>query len=80
VPRVQDLELGGLAVDPERVEAALQVDPAQWRLEVEAQEELFLKHARTMPEALLEQREALRARVSEREAVAEESRPEAAVG
>ncbi len=66
VPRLGDLNLSGLAIDPLQVRAALEVDEAEWVDEVKLQGEHFAKLAATMPPELVRQREALRARLSNR--------------
>jgi phosphoenolpyruvate carboxykinase (GTP) len=61
VPREGDLDLAGLDVRPEQIQAATRVEPTEWAPELESQAELFAKHERTMPKTLVLEREILRA-------------------
>ena len=63
VPKAGHLELSGLDVPAEQLEAATAIDSAEWRAEFELQAELFTKLGRTMPKALSLQRELLMARI-----------------
>ena len=63
VPKAGHLELSGLDIPAEQLEAATAIDSAEWRAEFELQAELFTKLGRTMPKALSLQRELLMARI-----------------
>jgi phosphoenolpyruvate carboxykinase (GTP) len=63
VPKAGHLELSGLDLPAEQLEAATEIDSAEWRAEFELQAELFTKLGRTMPKALALQRELLMARI-----------------
>jgi phosphoenolpyruvate carboxykinase (GTP) len=63
VPRLQDLDLIGLDVSEDAVRAAMKVDLAEWEAELVAQEDWFQKLGKTVPRALLLQRELLLERV-----------------
>jgi phosphoenolpyruvate carboxykinase (GTP) len=63
VPRLQDLDLIGLDVSEDAVRAAMKVDLAEWEEELVAQEDWFRKLGKTVPRALLLQRELLLERV-----------------
>jgi phosphoenolpyruvate carboxykinase (GTP) len=63
VPKAGHLELSGLDIPAEQLEAATAIDSDEWRAEFELQAELFTKLGRTMPKALSLQRELLMARI-----------------
>jgi len=63
VPKAGHLELSGLDLPAEKLEAATEIDSAEWLAEFELQAELFTKLGRTMPKALSLQRELLMARI-----------------
>lgn len=63
VPKAGHVDLGGLDLPPERLDAATAIEPDEWKVEFELQAELFDKLARTMPRALTLQRELLMARL-----------------
>jgi phosphoenolpyruvate carboxykinase (GTP) len=63
VPKAGHLELSGLDLPAEQLEAATEIDSAEWLAEFESQAELFTKLGRTMPKALSLQRELLMARI-----------------
>ncbi len=65
VPTPDDLELDGLDATTEQVGEALQVDPAQWRAECEGIRGHFDKFGDHLPAALLEELDALEARLGE---------------
>jgi phosphoenolpyruvate carboxykinase (GTP) len=52
VPRAGDLDLSGLNVPDEQVDAATHIDLDEWKTELESLEEFFDKIGPTMPEAL----------------------------
>jgi phosphoenolpyruvate carboxykinase (GTP) len=58
-PRESDLELRGLDTDRARIAASLQVDPAEWRTELDAHGEWLDRLGDTVPEALRLQRRLL---------------------
>jgi phosphoenolpyruvate carboxykinase (GTP) len=59
IPRESDLELRGLDTDRARIAASLQVDPAEWRRELDAHGEWLDRLGDTVPEALGLQRRLL---------------------
>jgi phosphoenolpyruvate carboxykinase (GTP) len=63
VPKAGDLDLSGLDVDHEAVNAATAIDLNEWRTELESQEEFFSQFGPTMPETLLLQRQLLLSRL-----------------
>jgi phosphoenolpyruvate carboxykinase (GTP) len=63
VPRSGHLDLTGLDLSPEQMDAATAIDPTEWREEFELQKALFEKLAATMPRALVLQRDLLLARI-----------------
>jgi phosphoenolpyruvate carboxykinase (GTP) len=64
VPKAGHVDLTGLDMTPERLDAATAIDPDEWRIEFELQDELFNLLAASMPRALSLQREILRSRIS----------------
>jgi phosphoenolpyruvate carboxykinase (GTP) len=65
VPAAYDLDLGGLDATPEQIGEALQVDPAQWKAECEGIRDHFAKFGDHLPGALVEELDALEARLGE---------------
>ncbi len=63
VPKAGDLDLSGLDISSEQVDAATSIDLDEWRLELESQGEFFEATGPTMPRALKLQRELLLARI-----------------
>jgi phosphoenolpyruvate carboxykinase (GTP) len=63
VPKAGHLDLTGLDIPHEQLDAATAIDPEEWRKEFELQQELFDKLSATMPKALVLQRELLRSRL-----------------
>ncbi len=63
VPKAGHLDLSGLDVAHERVEAATAINLDEWRREFEGQAELFDKLGETLPPALALQRQLLMSRV-----------------
>jgi phosphoenolpyruvate carboxykinase (GTP) len=63
VPKQSDLDLSGMAVPLEDVDAAEAIEPKEWLDELKDQEEFFAKLAATMPRELVLQRELLMARL-----------------
>jgi phosphoenolpyruvate carboxykinase (GTP) len=63
VPKAGDLDLSGLDISSEQVDAATSIDLDEWRTELESQGEFFEATGPTMPRALKLQRELLLARI-----------------
>jgi phosphoenolpyruvate carboxykinase (GTP) len=63
VPKAGHVDLTGLDLPPERLDAATAIDPDEWHVEFELQAELFDQLAATMPRALSLQRELLMSRL-----------------
>lgn len=63
VPKAGHLDLSGLDITTEQVNAANAINLDEWRQEFESQGELFEKHAATMPPALALQRKLLMSRI-----------------
>ncbi|MFT3914433.1 MAG: phosphoenolpyruvate carboxykinase (GTP) [Anaeromyxobacteraceae bacterium] len=63
VPRISDLNLGGLEVPAGAVEEAMKIDYAEWENEFASEEEWFQKLGPTLPRPLALQRELLLERV-----------------
>jgi phosphoenolpyruvate carboxykinase (GTP) len=63
VPKAEDLDLQGLDVSAERLQALLAINPKEWAEEFESQGELFDKLKATMPDELKKRRERLRASI-----------------
>jgi phosphoenolpyruvate carboxykinase (GTP) len=59
VPRPGDIDLSGLAIEPERFRAANDINLAEWQVELESQREFFDQIGPTMPKPLKLQRELL---------------------
>jgi phosphoenolpyruvate carboxykinase (GTP) len=59
VPRPGDIDLAGLAIEPERFRAANDIDLDDWRAELKSQAEFFDTIGDTMPRPLTLQRELL---------------------
>jgi phosphoenolpyruvate carboxykinase (GTP) len=57
VPRAGDLDVRGLDLSPDRVEAATAVRHDEWKAEFASQGEIFDKLARTMPRTVTLERE-----------------------
>jgi phosphoenolpyruvate carboxykinase (GTP) len=64
VPRPEDLKLDGLDVSTDDVAGALAVDAAAWRAELPGIREYFERFGDRMPRGLLEQLDALEARLA----------------
>ena len=64
VPRPDDLTLDGLDVSADDVAAALEVDAAAWKAELPGVREYFAGFGERMPRELVEQLDALEARLS----------------
>ena len=65
VPRVDDLDLDGLATPIERIEQALRVDPHEWRAEVVAVRKHFDEFGDRLPESLRDELSALEGRLED---------------
>jgi len=52
VPRAGDLDLSGLHIPAEQVDAATEIDLDEWKTELESQAEFFDKLGEHMPEVL----------------------------
>jgi len=63
VPKAGHLDLSGLDISPERVDAATHIDLDEWRQEFELQGEFFKTLGDDVPAALRLQRELLMTRV-----------------
>ncbi|HEX7663494.1 MAG TPA: phosphoenolpyruvate carboxykinase (GTP), partial [Polyangiaceae bacterium] len=63
VPKADDLDLSGLAIDEETVDQATAVDLDEWKAELESQGEFFEKFGDHLPEALNLQRKMFLARI-----------------
>jgi phosphoenolpyruvate carboxykinase (GTP) len=63
VPKQADLDLSGLSVPLEDVDAAEAIEPKEWLDEMKDQQEFFTKLEATMPKELVLQRELLMARL-----------------
>jgi phosphoenolpyruvate carboxykinase (GTP) len=63
VPPVDALDLSGLSTPPADVEAALRVDPAEWRAEIPQVTEWFNKFGEKLPGVLWAELDALKARL-----------------
>jgi phosphoenolpyruvate carboxykinase (GTP) len=63
VPREHDLDLADLDISEEAVKGATHVDLAEWRTELQSQEEFFNQLGKTAPEALLLKRKLLLSRL-----------------
>ena len=58
-----DLDLSGVDVPSERVDAATRIDLEEWRIEIESQGEFFAKIGSTMPKSLELYRQMLLSRI-----------------
>jgi phosphoenolpyruvate carboxykinase (GTP) len=65
VPKAGDLDLSGLAINPESVNEATSIKLDEWKQELESQREWFQSLGGTCPEALELQRQLLHNRVTE---------------
>jgi phosphoenolpyruvate carboxykinase (GTP) len=63
VPKAEDLDIQGLDISAERLQALLAINPKEWAEEFESQGELFDKLKATMPDELKKQREQLRQQI-----------------
>jgi len=63
VPKAGDLDLSGLDIAPETVDAATEVDIDEWKTELESQGEFFAQFGDRMPVVLKLQREMFLARI-----------------
>src|SRR5580692_3373484 len=63
VPKAGDLDLSGLHIPAERVDAATRIDLAEWKIELESQAEFFDKLGGALPRTLALFREMLMARI-----------------
>jgi len=63
VPRPGDIDLSGLAIEPDRFRAATDINLNDWQTELESQREFFDQIGPTMPTALKLQRELLMANI-----------------
>ncbi len=63
VPSPSDLDLAGLDVSPEKIEAALKVSPDEWRAELPQITEWFTKFGDKLPGVLWAELDALKARL-----------------
>jgi phosphoenolpyruvate carboxykinase (GTP) len=63
VPKAGDLDLSGVDVPSERVDAATRIDLEEWRIEIESQGEFFAKIGSTMPKSLELYRQMLLSRI-----------------
>jgi phosphoenolpyruvate carboxykinase (GTP) len=63
MPRVKDIELDGLDLDEEDLQAIQAVDIEAFKAELLSQEELFLKLAGDLPKEMVFQRELLISRL-----------------
>jgi phosphoenolpyruvate carboxykinase (GTP) len=63
VPKAGDLDLSGLNIASETVDAATEIDLDEWKVELEGQQEFFDKIGDKMPKALRLQRELFLSRI-----------------
>jgi len=63
VPKYEDLDLSGLNISPEQVDAATAINLDEWKVELESQSEFFEKIGDRMPKALELQRDLFLARI-----------------
>jgi phosphoenolpyruvate carboxykinase (GTP) len=63
MPRPQDIDVSGLGMTAADIEAAQQINVAEFHAEIQSQEELFLKLAGDMPKEMVYQRELLISRL-----------------
>ncbi|GAA4047323.1 phosphoenolpyruvate carboxykinase (GTP) [Arthrobacter methylotrophus] len=64
VPTGESIDLEGLDMTPAEVEAAVRVDPAEWKTELASIEEWYAKFGGSLPAALLSELEGLKARLA----------------
>jgi phosphoenolpyruvate carboxykinase (GTP) len=64
VPKEGDIDLHGLDISEETVKEATSINNADWKRELESQDEFFQMLGRTAPEALLLQRKLLLSRLA----------------
>jgi phosphoenolpyruvate carboxykinase (GTP) len=64
VPTGESIDLEGLDMSPAQVEAAVRVDPAEWKTELASIEEWYAKFGDSLPAALLSELEGLKARLA----------------
>jgi phosphoenolpyruvate carboxykinase (GTP) len=65
VPTPESLDTDGLDLTPAQVEAALRVDPDEWRAELPQIQEWFEKFGDQLPAVLWTELDGLRARLGE---------------
>ncbi|MET0966293.1 MAG: phosphoenolpyruvate carboxykinase domain-containing protein, partial [Nakamurella sp.] len=63
VPTAGSLDIDGLGMTQDQVEAALAVDPAEWAAEIPLIEEWFAKIGDTVPSSLRDELDALKLRL-----------------
>jgi phosphoenolpyruvate carboxykinase (GTP) len=63
VPTAGTLDVEGLDMTPEQVEAALSVDPEEWKAEIPLIEEWFAKIGETVPTSLRDELDSLKLRL-----------------
>jgi len=63
VPTAGSLDIDGLPMTQDQVEAALAVDPAEWKAEIPLIEEWFAKIGDTVPTSLRDELDALKLRL-----------------
>ena len=63
VPTAADLDADGLDIPPAALEAALAVDPADWKRELPGIREYFAEFGDRLPPRLVEQLDALESRL-----------------
>jgi phosphoenolpyruvate carboxykinase (GTP) len=68
VPKAGDLDLSGLNISPEQVDAATHIDLEEWKAELESAGEFFQKIGPTLPKPLELMRELLLARIESMQA------------
>ncbi|WAH99243.1 phosphoenolpyruvate carboxykinase (GTP) [Arthrobacter sp. MMS18-M83] len=64
VPTGESIDLEGLDMTPAEVEAAVRVDPAEWKTELASIEEWYAKFGDSLPAALLAELEGLKSRLA----------------
>ncbi|MCX2748424.1 phosphoenolpyruvate carboxykinase (GTP) [Arthrobacter sp. MI7-26] len=64
VPTGESIDLEGLDMTPAEVEAAVRVDPAEWKTELASIEEWYAKFGDSLPAALLSELEGLKSRLA----------------
>ena len=63
VPTAGTLDVDGLDMTPEQVEAALAFDPEEWKAEIPLIEEWFAKIGETVPTSLRDELDSLKLRL-----------------